>query len=73
MSRNGNTSFGYLNSKYCPIESLNREKSGYLNDAGIVTFALKGKVLEIVKEKVISELLRSPSLRNAVSLLYVMN
>ena len=33
---------------------MNREKSGDHNDVGNVAFALKGKVLEIVKVKVIS-------------------
>ena len=33
---------------------MNREKSRDQNNVGIVVFALKGKVLDIVKEKVIS-------------------
>ena len=34
--------------------SLNREKPGVINDIGIMALELKGKVIEVVKEIVIS-------------------
>ena len=40
--------------KIFSIVSMNRKKWGDHNDEDIMAFALEGKVLEIVKEKVIS-------------------
>ena len=40
--------------KYFPVAPLNREKSEDQNDIYIMAFTLKGKVLKIDKEKVIS-------------------
>ena len=51
--KNGNTSRGHsfiISRKYFPIGSMNRKISGDHNDV-YISFALKGKVLEIVKEK----------------------
>ena len=53
----------HFKSKYFSIASVDREKSENHNYIYFMAFALKGKVLKIVKEKVIS----TPSLRNAVS------
>ena len=55
ISRNSNTSRGHqciLRPKYFPITSVDREKSE--KHIYFMAFALKGTVLKIVKEKVIS-------------------
>ena len=59
------TSKGHLcivSRKYFPIASLDRENS---NDIYFMAFVLKGKVLKIVKEKMISTCGRG--IRNTVS------
>ena len=43
-----------LSRKYFPIASVDRDKSEYDNDICFMAFALKAKVLRIVKEEVIS-------------------
>ena len=55
--RHSNTLRGHLcilSQKYFPIASVDREKSENHNDIYFMAFALKEKVLKIVKEKVIS-------------------
>ena len=44
----------HFKSKLFPIASVNRKKSENRNDIYFMAFALKGTVLQIVKEKVIS-------------------
>ena len=44
----------HFKSKLFPIASVDRKKSENHNDIYFMAFALKGKVLQIVKEKVIS-------------------
>ena len=48
-----------LSQKYFPIASVDREKLENHNYIYFMAFALKGKVLKIVKEKVISTCGRS--------------
>ena len=69
ISRNSNTSRGILSRKYFPITSVDREKSEYHNGIYFMVFALKGKVLKIVKEKVISSC--GPSGRSHYVMQYV--
>ena len=57
ISRNSNTLRGHLcieSRKYFLIASVDREKSEDYSDIYFMAFALKGKVLQIFKEKVIS-------------------
>ena len=49
----------HLKSKIFPIASVDREKSENHNDMYFMAFALKGTVLKIVKENVISTCGRS--------------
>ena len=64
-----NTSRGHqciLSRKYFPITLVDREKSENHNDIYFMAFALKGTVLKIVKEKVISNCGRRNALSRAV-------
>ena len=75
ITRISNTSRGHLcilSRKYFPITLVDREKSGDHNEIYFMAFALKEKVLKIVKEKVISTRGRGHYVMQYV-VLYVMN